>query len=179
MVQNIDQRILSLIADYLQRKGFKKAGKKLVKQMKKSMDLIITENSSEKLEDFITIPPPTEEQSVVDDINEESISVNQKTEEQNTPQTSKITTKNQEEISRETERFKRVREEEVEFIDERLKDNSYLAKPAALNTYGFKAYQDLSVTKGKGFLKAKNKKKRGSYRGGFIDTGSHSIKFQD
>jgi len=34
------------------------------------------------------------------------------------------------------------------------------------------------VTKGKGFTKEKNKKKRGSYRGGVIDVeGSKSIKF--
>ena len=31
--------------------------------------------------------------------------------------------------------------------------------------------------KGKNFTKEKNKKKRGSYRGGTIDQGSHSIKF--
>ena len=77
------------------------------------------------------------------------------------------------------ERFKRVREDEVEFLDARLRDNTFLAKPCAVNSYGHKAHQDLVVTKGKGFLKAKNKKKKGSYRGGAIDTGSHSIKFDD
>jgi hypothetical protein len=42
-----------------------------------------------------------------------------------------------------------------------------------------KAHEDLIVTKGKGFTKEKNKKKRGSYRGGQIDFQSHSIKFDD
>ena len=46
--------------------------------------------------------------------------------------------------------------------------------------YADKAYQDLSVTRGKGFTKEKNKKKRGSYRGGTIDTsGGKGYKFED
>ncbi|KAL8710746.1 MAG: hypothetical protein Q9220_004764 [cf. Caloplaca sp. 1 TL-2023] len=48
--------------------------------------------------------------------------------------------------------------------------------------YADRAHQDLSVTKGKGFTKEKNKKKRGSYRGGVIDTqggGGRGIKFED
>ena len=46
--------------------------------------------------------------------------------------------------------------------------------------YADKAYQDLSATRGKGFTKEKNKKKRGSYRGGPIDmSGGKSFKFDD
>jgi hypothetical protein len=46
--------------------------------------------------------------------------------------------------------------------------------------YADRAFQDLSVTRGKGFTKEKNKKKRGSYRGGPIDiTGGKSFKFDD
>jgi SRP40, C-terminal domain len=46
--------------------------------------------------------------------------------------------------------------------------------------YADRAYKDLSVTRGKGFTKEKNKKKRGSYRGGAIDTsGGKSFKFED
>lgn len=46
--------------------------------------------------------------------------------------------------------------------------------------YADRAYQDLSVTKGKGFTKEKNKKKRGSYRGGAIDIGGgKGVKFDD
>lgn len=47
--------------------------------------------------------------------------------------------------------------------------------------YAERAYKDLSVTRGKGFTKEKNKKKRGSYRGGPIDIGPsrYSFKFED
>lgn len=46
--------------------------------------------------------------------------------------------------------------------------------------YADRAYNDLSVTRGKGFTKEKNKKKRGSYRGGAIDiSGGKSFKFDD
>ncbi|KAK4697510.1 hypothetical protein P7C71_g573, partial [Lecanoromycetidae sp. Uapishka_2] len=46
--------------------------------------------------------------------------------------------------------------------------------------YAEKAHQDLSVTKGKGFTKEKNKKKRGSYRGGAIDiSGGKGVKFEE
>ena len=46
--------------------------------------------------------------------------------------------------------------------------------------YADRAYNDLSVTRGKGFTKEKNKKKRGSYRGGTIDTGAgKGFKFDD
>jgi len=47
--------------------------------------------------------------------------------------------------------------------------------------YAEKAYRDLVVTRGKGFTKEKNKKKRGSYRGGPIDIGPNpmAFKFED
>ncbi len=74
-------------------------------------------------------------------------------------------------------RFRRVISENVEFTDERLRDMSYAAKGGA-GDWGAKASADLIVTRGKGFTKEKNKKKRGSYRGGEIDANSsHSIKF--
>jgi len=37
-----------------------------------------------------------------------------------------------------------------------------------MNDYGRRAHQDLIVTRGAGFRKEKNKKKRGSYKGGEI-----------
>ncbi|KAJ3019992.1 UNVERIFIED_CONTAM: Cell cycle serine/threonine-protein kinase cdc5/MSD2 [Siphonaria sp. JEL0065] len=75
------------------------------------------------------------------------------------------------------ERFQRVKAEKVEFADDRLKDNRFEAKGGAISSYGLKAHEDLIVTRGKGFAKEKNKKKRGSYRGGAIDQQSYSIKF--
>ena len=60
-------------------------------------------------------------------------------------------------------------------VDPKLASNAYQSYD-----YADKAYQDLSVTKGKGFTKEKNKKKRGSYRGGVIDvSGGKGIKFND
>ncbi|CDW96827.1 hypothetical protein [Sporisorium scitamineum] len=62
-----------------------------------------------------------------------------------------------------------------------MKDMSYAGKAGVTgDEYGARASKDLIVTRGKGFTKEKNKKKRGSYRGGAIDVyGSHSIKFDD
>jgi len=60
-------------------------------------------------------------------------------------------------------------------IDPKLASNKYVAYD-----YAEQAHRDLSVTKGKGFTKEKNKKKRGSYRGGIIDVdGRKGIKFED
>lgn len=59
-------------------------------------------------------------------------------------------------------------------IDERF-SNKYKSYD-----YADQAHYDLSVTRGKGFTKEKNKKKRGSYRGGPIDIGGgRGIKFED
>ncbi|KNA05299.1 hypothetical protein SOVF_191730 [Spinacia oleracea] len=73
--------------------------------------------------------------------------------------------------------FRRVKEEEVEFVDERLQDNSYWAKDGADSGYGAKAQEVLGQVRGRDFRHEKTKKKRGSYRGGQIDLDSHSIKF--
>lgn len=64
--------------------------------------------------------------------------------------------------------FSRIKVDEVQFADERLKDNTFGSRKAAANDYGAKANSDLIVTKGASFRKEKNKKKRGSYRGGEI-----------
>ncbi|GER44798.1 BRI1-KD interacting protein 132 [Striga asiatica] len=73
--------------------------------------------------------------------------------------------------------FQRVKIDEVEFVDERLQDNSYWAKDGADTGYGAKAQEVLGQVKGRDFRHEKTKKKRGSYRGGQIDLQSHSIKF--
>lgn len=49
----------------------------------------------------------------------------------------------------------------------------------ARGSWGEKANHDLKYTRGKSFRHEKTKKKRGSYRGGQIDTKVHSIKFDD
>jgi len=73
--------------------------------------------------------------------------------------------------------FQRIKAEEITFADNRLKDNTFAARGAGSNDYGERASRDLIVTRGDGFRKEKNKKKRGSYRGGEITMQSHSIKF--
>lgn len=59
-------------------------------------------------------------------------------------------------------------------IDPRFASNKYVGYD-----YAEKAHRALSVTKGRGFTKEKNKKKRGAYKGGIIDTQSRAIKFDD
>lgn len=75
------------------------------------------------------------------------------------------------------ERFQRVKPQNV--APNLLVDNGYEAKARPKNDYGERAHQDLIVTRGSGFRKEKNKKKRGSYRGGEITLENHSIKFDD
>ncbi|XP_068332720.1 suppressor protein SRP40-like isoform X2 [Pyrus communis] len=73
--------------------------------------------------------------------------------------------------------FQRVKADEVEFVDEKLRDNSYWAKDGAEIGYGAKAQEILGQVRGRDFWHEKIKKKRGSYRGGQIDQQSHSVKF--
>ena len=70
-------------------------------------------------------------------------------------------------------RFQRVASDTK--IDPKFASNQYVSYD-----YADRAHRDLSIVKGKGFTKEKNKKKRGSYKGGIIDTsGGRSIKFED
>ncbi|EPT04118.1 hypothetical protein FOMPIDRAFT_1114767, partial [Fomitopsis schrenkii] len=75
--------------------------------------------------------------------------------------------------------FQRVQAGGVRFIDDRLKDNTFESRGAGMGDYGERAARDLIVTRGAGFRKEKNKKKRGSYRGGDITMQSFSVKFTD
>ncbi|KAJ7381103.1 nucleolar and coiled-body phosphoprotein 1 [Desmophyllum pertusum] len=72
--------------------------------------------------------------------------------------------------------FRRVVQEEIA-VDPRLKDNSFEAKYGSRGDWGEKANKDLKFVKGKSFRHEKTKKKRGSYRGGQINTSINSIKF--
>ena len=72
--------------------------------------------------------------------------------------------------------FRRVKEEDV-VIDSRLMSNSF---ETINNSWGKAAYDKLKFTQGKSFRHEKTKKKRGSYKGGPIDTHVvNSIKFDD
>ena len=69
--------------------------------------------------------------------------------------------------------FRRVQSEKIEIKNHKLRDNSY----NTFDTWGAKANKDLIVTQGKSFRHEKTKKKRGSYKGGAINVGVNSIKF--
>ncbi|KAF7991988.1 hypothetical protein HCN44_010789 [Aphidius gifuensis] len=71
--------------------------------------------------------------------------------------------------------FRRVRDEEIEPIKAELCNNSFEAKRGARGSWGERANLDLKHTRGKSFRHEKTKKKRGSYKGGQIDSmQSHS-----
>ncbi|KAI5273530.1 hypothetical protein E4T47_03296 [Aureobasidium subglaciale] len=78
--------------------------------------------------------------------------------------------------------IKRAKKENVPFsripkdqwVDPRLASNAFVPYD-----YAQKAHESLIVTKGKAFTKAKNKGKRGSYRGGVIDQTPKGIQFED
>ncbi|KAK6007733.1 hypothetical protein QM012_004547 [Aureobasidium pullulans] len=80
------------------------------------------------------------------------------------------------------ENIKRAKKENVPFsripkdqyVDPRLASNAFVPYD-----YAQRAHEALIVTKGKAFTKAKNKGKRGSYRGGIIDQTPKGIKFDD
>jgi hypothetical protein len=60
-------------------------------------------------------------------------------------------------------------------VDKKLVSNAYVPYD-----YAQKAHEDLIITRGKGFKKEKDRKKRGSYRGGYIDIeGKKGIKFDN
>jgi len=73
--------------------------------------------------------------------------------------------------------FRRVTDDDKKFLNnERLTDNSFWSKNGDL--YGQKANEVLQKVRGKDFRHQKTKKKKGSYRGGPIERGVNSFKFQ-
>ena len=56
-------------------------------------------------------------------------------------------------------------------LDETVSEYIVIVQGAHEDDYGARANRDLIVTRGDGFRKEKNKKKRGSYRGGDITVG--------
>jgi len=74
----------------------------------------------------------------------------------------------------EPKRFSRIKGDVT--VHPGVASNAYNA--GELN-YGAKAHKDLIVTRGDGFRKEKQKKKRGSYKGGAIDFHTRSFKFTD
>lgn len=80
---------------------------------------------------------------------------------------------------RQSSPFRRVKSEEITLLDDRLGDRMATDCVGGVIGWGIKAHEQLRSVKGKKFTHEKNKKKRGSYSGGFIETGVNSIKFAD
>lgn len=154
------------IYQYLQEKGYKKTLKKFLKE---STDL----NSDDSLKVILTANEV--EQPPVDQL--EKKSKKQKTDRKQETDNSDTLQKAANSTT-EKKPFQRVDPTKVEFLDERLRTNDYLeSKPSS---YGDKAYAALAPTKGADFRKEKNKKKKGTYKGGQINTSTvHSIKFSN
>ncbi|KAK8184724.1 SRP40, C-terminal domain-containing protein, partial [Phyllosticta paracitricarpa] len=71
------------------------------------------------------------------------------------------------------EPFSRIPKDQ--YVDPKFASNKYVPYD-----YANAAHERLIVTRGKGFTKEKNKGKRGSYRGGQIDTNAfNGIRFED
>ena len=70
------------------------------------------------------------------------------------------------------ERFSRIGKNVK--VDPKFASNDYVHVG-----YSQRAHEDLIVTKGKGFTKEKNKKKRGSFRGGLIDVDHRGAVYFD
>uniref|UniRef100_A0A6B2L771 Srp40 C-terminal domain-containing protein n=1 Tax=Arcella intermedia TaxID=1963864 RepID=A0A6B2L771_9EUKA len=77
-----------------------------------------------------------------------------------------------------TDRFQRIDPSKINIANEKLANNSYFAKGG--ESWGAKAATDLEKTRGDRFRHEKTKKKRGTYRGGAINTtGVFSIPLDD
>ena len=76
-------------------------------------------------------------------------------------------------VSEQRKRFSRINPNTA--VHPGVASNEY---NAGEHNYGAQAHKDLSVTRGDGFRKEKQKKKRGSYRGGVIDFETRSFKFE-
>ena len=135
-----------------------KKEKKEKKGKKKKSEEAEAKNKPEEVDANVSIPAPAAPEAVVEETMEVEVPA---------PQPKK-------KGPVQGQRFQRVKSENVVFLDERLKDMSYDAKSGA-GDWGAKASADLIVTRGKAFTKEKNKKKRGSYRGGLIDQGSQYV----
>lgn len=76
---------------------------------------------------------------------------------------------------KQSERFNRI----GGVSSQNSKRNPAMEQTKSASNYGEKAAKDFDGIRGKAFKHAKNKKKRGSYKGGKIDMKSNSIKFEN
>jgi len=133
-----------------------------------SKDTTITKSKKRKAENSLEKPSKKQRQNVdpAKEVSDSGIEESSDTNEANNENSQKKKSKAP---------FRRVKAEDIVIEKEELKDNSF----QSFDSWGAKANQDLIVTKGKSFRHEKTKKKRGSYRGGQINVGVNSIKFDD
>lgn len=72
--------------------------------------------------------------------------------------------------------FSRIDMNKIQYANDALRTNAYVGPD---NEFGAQASVDLLKTRGKGFTKEKNKKKRGAYKGGNIDQTTRSFRFDN
>lgn len=177
------------IYQYLKTKGYKKSLKKFLKEAsglgkdQENLSPVTLSSIEHKKSHFSSSSFSSSSES-----SSEASEVESKSKKQKVEKAEKIKMKNLqkagkiEKMTKETtdikKPFQRVDPSKVKFLDDRLRTNDYLeSKPSS---YGDKAYQILAPTKGADFRKEKNKKKKGSYKGGQINTSTvHSIKFSN
>merc|ERR1712059_111121 len=122
------------------------------------------------------VEPEKERLELAEVANGEDVEVDDEEQAENASEISKPNKKNSTGNQPKNAPFRRVVEEDI-FVPAALQDNSFNAKKGASGDWGEKASRDLIVTKGKSFRHEKTKKKRGSYKGGPINMGIASIKF--
>ncbi|KAJ3125739.1 hypothetical protein HK098_008261 [Nowakowskiella sp. JEL0407] len=119
-----------------------------------------------------------EEENAVEEQPKEVEEKNESSEESDEkPATASTTTPSKKTEKKPTHRFNELTHQKLSSLQMSLKTILSMARyvrtcGGATNSWGYKANKDLIVTRGKGFRTEKNKKKRGSYRGGTIDTGN-------
>jgi hypothetical protein len=162
---------LTLVLDYVNRQGdFEEIKSFLAMYKPQSGSSSLSQNSNIKLEDAMK----TFDQQFAETISPAVICNNSNNSEMVTKgRVVEAGAQSKPSSTSKTEPFRRVKAEDITIDKEELKNNSY----HEFDTWGSKANKDIIATKGKSFRHEKTKKKKGSYRGGEINVGVNSIKF--
>ncbi|XP_066921540.1 nucleolar and coiled-body phosphoprotein 1-like [Clytia hemisphaerica] len=158
----------------------KKADKKSKKEKKKKKKKQESEDEDENSKDAVEETKEEKVETKSDEVKQKEVKQKEVDEEEEEEEDEEITNDNVLNKSQQMKNapFRRVISEDV-FVRNSLRDNSFEAKIGATGDWGERANNDLKFTRGKGFRHEKTKKKRGSYKGGAINTSVNSIKFDD
>lgn len=156
-----------------------KKSKKKKKKAKASPIVAVVENpvAEEEPPAAPLAPPPALETPVIEPaVVEEPVAVEVEVEESKENEETNNKPKKSKLKKGTSNSFRRVKEEEIVIKKRELANNDFDAKQGA-DGYGKIANEILKFTKGKSFRHEKTKKKRGTYKGGPINMGVTSIKF--